>query len=164
MKKRAKMKKIDLSTVSGVAFCVLITIYNSQLRDIESVENLTFSFKSNPLMGKTVMKDGNNPLLSDILAITEDCSILMNAFYYLKDKNFLAFKENKDLGGDGMFLDFRLLADGIDIIEDAKNNPLRSYKKLGKEFNINFNVDSFVKAKNIVGVGGVAELDVDCCM
>ena len=50
----------------------------------------------------------------------------------------------------------------MDIIENAKNNPLRR-KDFAKTFNLSFslNIDSVLKADNVVGVGGVASAKLD---
>ena len=88
MLKRIEKTKLDLTTISGVACCILLNIYKEQLKDIRSVESLRIDFNSNIFTGKYVdhMNNGDE-LVIKLVGITKNVSILISAFNYLKDKN-----------------------------------------------------------------------------
>lgn len=163
MAKQRSMKKLDLKTISGVACYILIVIYETQLKNIELVEELKIGFETNLLTGKCKSKDyyNNFELAKKLLSITNNTSILISAFRYLKDKDFLVFDESRASNDGYSFHSFYLTANGIDVIEGSKINPLKS-KEFARTFNLelSFNVDSIIKANNIVGVGGAASADL----
>ena len=160
---RIKNNKIKLDTVSGVACNILLVIYATQIKNIEHIEELKIGFKSNLFSGKTLTDDYYNKfeLVEKLLAITNNISILISAFQYLKDKDFLRFDKSGLSNESYSFSNFHLTAKGIDIIEDAKNNPLKS-REFAKTFNLGLaiNIDGVIKANNIVGVGGAASVNL----
>ena len=161
--KRRNKKELNLKTISGVACYILIVIYETQLKNIELVEELKIGFETNLFTGKCKSKDYYNEFdfANKLLSITNNASILISAFRYLKDKDFLVFDESRASNDGYVFHHFHLTADGIDVIENSKINPLKS-KEFAKTFNlgVSFNVDSIIRANNIVGVGGVASVDL----
>lgn len=161
--KRRNKKELNLKTISGVACYILIVIYETQLNNIELVEELKIGFEMSPFAGKCKSKDYYNEfeLAKKLLSITNNVSILIGAFRYLKDKDFLVFDESRITNDGYSFHSFHLTANGIDVIENSKINPLKS-KEFARTFNLglSFNVDSIIKANSIVGVGGAASVEL----
>ena len=157
MKKKTTNSNIDLTTISGVACYILIIIYKTQLNSIESIETLKIDFESNPFSGKEISDAHCNKfeLAKELLSITNNTSTLISAFNYLKDKEFLTFTKSNSSNDGYALQNFYLSAKGIDIIENAKTNPLRS-KDFARTFNlkISFNINNYIKDNNIVGAGG----------
>lgn len=65
-----------------------------------------------------------------------------NSLLYLYEKGFISFTDSKDTGGEH-FLNIRVIAGGIDIIEGVERG-----EKAREQFNLNFNftIDSLIKA------------------
>lgn len=161
--KQKSKRRLNLETISGVACYILIVIYETQLNNIELIEDLKIRFETNLFTGKCKSKIYYNEfeLAKKLLSITTNASILISAFRYLKDKDYLLFDESRASNDGYSFHSFHLTANGIDVIEDSKINPLKS-KEFARTFNlgVSFNVDSIIKANNIVGVGGAASVDL----
>ena len=150
---------IDLSTISGVACCVLVAIYKKQITDIESVELLKIGFESSIFAGKKPCDERYNQFefAKELLSITNNNSLLISAFRYLKDKDYLLFDESKRSNIGYSFYNFHLTANGVDLIENSKNN-LSGRKNFAKVFNlgVTFNLNNYIKAINIGGGGGAS--------
>ena len=156
-KKKVKSNKLDLTKISGMACRILLVLYESQIKNIDLIEELRIGFASNLFTGKHLDNGfyNHSKLVKELLPPKCNYSVFISAFRYLKDKDFLRFDESV-MSDDGyLFKNFQLTAKGIDIIENAKNNPLK-IKEFSRTFNLNlsFNIDGILKVNNIVGVGG----------
>ena len=166
MKKKIRKNKLDLTKISGTACYILVAFYETQLTNIEYFEDLQIGFKSTLFAGKRINDEQYNKFefANKLLSITNNISILISAFRYLKDKDLVRFDEQRTSNDRYSFYNFHLTDKGIDIIESSKDNPLID-TNLAKTFNLNlspkFNFDSLVKANNIVGVGGAASADLN---
>lgn len=165
MKIMKRTKKLNLDTVAGVACYLLLLFYETKKIDYDSVKNFQIDFEDGVFTGRYIKKE-EGELLKKIIEVTDNISLIMSAFDYLNDKGLLTFKRTITLDYGDSFYDFHLTDKGIDMIEDAKNNPLNN-SALAKSFNLNIssrlNFDSFIKANNIVGIGGVASIETKVC-
>lgn len=158
-----RTKKLNLDTVAGVACYLLLSFYEIKKVDYDSAKHFQIDFEDNIFTGRYIRED-DDKLLKKIMEITDNISLIMSAFDYLNDKGLLTFERSSTLNYGDSFYDFHLTDKGIDIVEDARNNPLNN-SALAKSFNLNIsprlNFDSFIKANNIVGVGGAASVEAN---
>ena len=127
------------ATVHEVALRLLLLFYRVQTESLPKVRDFLINFKDVNFTHFEIDEYGNtNPFYVAVIHSASNASTLYSAFNYLKDKNMIEFTPHKTLSGSVTLHNFRVTANGIDIIEFG-NNRKGGRKKLIQNFNLNLN-------------------------
>ena len=127
------------TTVCETALRLLLLFYRAQTESLPKVRDFLINFKDVNFTHFEVDEYGNtDPFYNAVTHSAHNASTLYSAFNYLKDKNIMEFTTNKTLSGSVTLHNFRITANGIDIVESG-NNKRGGRKKLIQNFNLNLN-------------------------
>lgn len=141
-------------TIKQTAGKILLSLYVVQLDNPVKLERgrIVFKHSSRPKL------EADSWLKEVLHSITENDTLLLNAFNYLLDKGLIANKNSKGIMGGLLLLGLHLTDTGIDVVEGVEQGT--EGQKIVKSlfsfnFNANISLDSLLKAEvgNIVGVG-----------
>lgn len=144
-------------TIKETAGKIILLLYAIQTNNPAELETTSITFQ----MSSGAELDADGWLESALHEISDNDSLLYNAFNYLLEKGFISKRNRNDILAGLLLVGPHLTAEGVDIIEGIEQGEEKQ-KVVKSLFNFNFTlnptmkVDSLVKAEvgNIVGVGG----------
>lgn len=144
-----------MKSIKTIAGDLLLFFYARQrktgtIEDIIEFQNDRYKeqFVGDPSELKGQELKANSQLSKGILEISEDSNNAYNALRYLKEKGFISWKKDRISGVSEVFLNLRVSASGIDIIEGIERGE-NEKAQFNFFFNIkladNIKVDSLIK-------------------